>query len=151
MPITLNTRKPADDLSAEDLAAFPIWEYAYDEEGDPGREDQDDTWVRPVDGSELGELLDGTSAAARFETASGQPLDGLVEVSSTIELEFGPGAVFLNGQHLFLPGPEHLRPIKPRRELAAALGQSLEQVFPLKFTLKVRVAGEAGFRSGVFE
>lgn len=45
---TLKTRKPIDTLDAADLAKFPIWELASDEEDVPGR---DETWVRPVDAS----------------------------------------------------------------------------------------------------
>src|SRR3954462_3252023 len=46
MTTSLTTRKPVDELTAADLEAFPVWEYADDEEGDD--EDQDETWVRPV-------------------------------------------------------------------------------------------------------
>ena len=35
--------KPIDELSADDLHAHPIWEYAMDEE-----EEHDETYVRPI-------------------------------------------------------------------------------------------------------
>ena len=47
MTPTALTRKPVGDLDPEDLATFPTWEFATDEEG---REDQDETFVRPVPG-----------------------------------------------------------------------------------------------------
>lgn len=45
MPTTAETRKPIDGLTLADLEAFPIWEFAIDEEGVEG---QDETWVRPL-------------------------------------------------------------------------------------------------------
>jgi hypothetical protein len=50
MPATLKTRKPVNELTVEDLLAFPIWEFAADEEGAEG---QDETWVRPVRHSQV--------------------------------------------------------------------------------------------------
>jgi hypothetical protein len=44
--VCLCTRKPVDQLTLGDFAAFPVWEYANDEQGAEGR---DETWVRPVD------------------------------------------------------------------------------------------------------
>jgi hypothetical protein len=37
---------PIDKLTAADLLAFPLWEFATDEEDVEG---PDETWVRPVD------------------------------------------------------------------------------------------------------
>jgi hypothetical protein len=53
LPPTLKTRKPVDELLAEDFDAFPIWEFATDEEDVPGR---DETWVRPVKTARLRDL-----------------------------------------------------------------------------------------------
>ncbi len=37
MAITLKTRMPIGMLTLEDLDAFPVWEYASDEEDVPGQ------------------------------------------------------------------------------------------------------------------
>jgi hypothetical protein len=67
MPATLKTRKPVDKLTVGDLVAFPIWEFASDEESVEG---QDETWVRPrtvqklAQGSTLGKALARLGARA---------------------------------------------------------------------------------------
>jgi len=98
---TLRTRKPIDRLTVDDLVAYPIWEYAIDEEV---VDDRDETWVRPGvllhDGRYV--VIDENDASARSSTAK-------------------------------------------------ALGLSVEQAFPLSFTLRVLVDREAVPRTGVVE
>jgi hypothetical protein len=45
MPYTTGAPKSPDDITIEDVKAFPIWEWALDEEGVDG---QDETWQRPI-------------------------------------------------------------------------------------------------------
>jgi hypothetical protein len=45
MPYTTGAPKSPDDITIEDVKAFPIWEWALDEEGVDG---QDETWQKPV-------------------------------------------------------------------------------------------------------
>ena len=45
MLTSLDTRKPVDQMTLEDLKMFPVWEFCLGEDGGPGR---DETWVRPV-------------------------------------------------------------------------------------------------------
>ena len=58
------TRKPIDQLTPEDLEAFPIWEFATDEEED---DERDETWVRPVDAAFIEPDQYSLSVAADFE------------------------------------------------------------------------------------
>jgi hypothetical protein len=51
MQATIATRKPVDELTASDLEAFPVWEFAMDEEG---VEEQDETWVKPGQRRDVG-------------------------------------------------------------------------------------------------
>lgn len=72
---TLKTRKPIDQLTASDLSAFPIWEYASDEED---VEDQDETWVRPVDAQVVRKGQWSPTVAAEFRTRTGTTFAGFI-------------------------------------------------------------------------
>lgn len=76
--ITLRTRKPVNQLALDDFEAFPVWEYAIDEEGVSGR---DETWVRPVDASAVPKRS-YVIAAADFTAPCGRQFCGSVTVST---------------------------------------------------------------------
>ena len=61
MKPTLATRKPVEDISVEDLETYPVWEFAWDEEGS---DEQDETWVRPIDEAVLHERSSLCAGAA---------------------------------------------------------------------------------------
>ena len=62
-------RKPVEKLTLDDFAAFPVWEFALDEESEP---DQDETTVRPVPVSVPLDPSDSTYLiAAHFQLADG--------------------------------------------------------------------------------
>jgi hypothetical protein len=81
MSISLNTRKPVDELQPADFAAFPIWEFAIDEEE---IEDQDETWVRPLAATLIEPDLYSLSVAAQFITASGHSIMGFLGVTTAL-------------------------------------------------------------------
>jgi hypothetical protein len=84
---TPETRKPVDQLTPEDFAAFPIWEFAIDDEPSDTEPEQDETWVRPVDASVAAVDAYSLLVAADFTTASGRPLQGFVGVTTAGSLQ----------------------------------------------------------------
>ena len=144
---SLKTRKPIDELKPEDLIAFPIWEFASDEEGD---EEQDETWVRPHPAKMMGPDLYALSVAADFLASSGQTFPGFVGVTTAGDLEFGHGVLLHENDHIFVPSAEYPQAKKERKAVAAALRMKESQVFPLRYTLRVLLQGEVALRHGEF-
>ncbi|MDN3578294.1 hypothetical protein QWZ03_16115 [Chitinimonas viridis] len=142
MAITLSTRKPIDTLGPEDLQAFPIWEFAEDEEG---ADEQDETWVRPLNAASIPLARYALSAAATFQTVSGQIIKGFIGISTDEEIDISHGILLHEGKYLYIP-PKQDR--QDRRRFLEALQLKEAQVFPVTFTLHVRVAGESGLRQG---
>src|SRR5437660_2863671 len=141
----LRTRMPVDHLTPDDLAAFPVWEYASDEEGVAGR---DETWVRPVDTSVVPKRS-YTHVAADFTAACGKQFAGFVTVS-TLD---GPadvcqGVILHDGGYLFISNPEASGFLESRESLLTALHMTEPELFPLKFRLRVAVAGRAKYSGG---
>lgn len=140
----LRIRKSVADLSRADLAEFPIWEFALDEEGE---DDQDETTVRPW--REPG-ILDPSNGMfvvrARFVLADGTALNGYLTPGVQGDAELGtlqPVVVTDEGQALFWWGT--MSP--PTDEIARIyhrLGKSsASQVFPLAFQSDVPLIGGA--------
>lgn len=147
MKPSLQTRKPINELNPEDLEAFPIWEFAIDEEEN---EEQDETWVRPVPGNVIDSDEYSLSVAANFITASGKAISGAVDVTTADEFEFGHAFLLYDGSYIFVPSEKFSDANQERNAVALALGLPVEKVFPLKFTLRVLVEGETNFRNGEF-
>lgn len=145
---SLKTRKPIDRLTPEDLAAFPVWEFTLDEEEDD--DEQDETWVRPHAAKIVGAGLYSLSVAADFTASSGQVFTGFVDVTTAGQFESGHGVLLQGSGHVFIPATGHPRAAKERKAAAAALGMTESQVFPLSFTLRVLLQGEAAPRRGEF-
>ncbi|HEY0682483.1 MAG TPA: hypothetical protein VGD45_09140 [Steroidobacter sp.] len=141
---TLKTRKPIDELTAADLAAFPIWEFASDEEDD---EDQDETWVRPVDAQVVRKGQWSLSVAAEFRTRAGTTIPGLIGVTTAEGLDISDAVLLPDGKYIFVDAST----AKTRRETAKALGMSAREVFPLEYTLRVRIGREKELRTGGIE
>lgn len=138
------TRKPVDALTSEDLAAFPIWEFALDEEDDPER---DDTWVRPVRGARVPRGAASLSVAADIEMASGMRCGGFVGISTIDDVEVNALVLLRQGEYLFVTAgsPE------THAELCAALGVREAEVLPLRYRLRVLVRGQQVLREGSIE
>ena len=148
MRTTLHTRKPIDGITSEDLDAFPIWEFATDEEGVEG---QDETWIRPVASSIISRKAYSLSVAAKFVTASGRELPGLVGVTTAGSIKLGHAALVPNGKYIFVPSPKFSDAKTEYKNIAASLGMSEPEVFPLRFTLKALIQDETDFRTGEFK
>jgi hypothetical protein len=146
MAATLATRKPIDQITAADLADFPIWEFCLDEEGTEG---MDETWVRPLAAAEVPNEAYSLSVAAEFETASGLRVNGLIGVTTAEgEVEISQAALLFGGKYLFVPDKDMRIDAdeKLRRAVVDALGPS--PVFPLRYRLGVLIEGEASHREG---
>jgi hypothetical protein len=104
MATTVASRKPIDKITTKDLDAFPIWEFATDEEDIEGR---DETWIRPVKAKVVPPDAYSLSVAADYQTASGKALTGIVGVTTAGGLEFGHGALLMKGAYLFVPASDY--------------------------------------------
>jgi hypothetical protein len=142
MSASEETRKPIDQLTVEDLAAFPVWEFATDEEGVEG---QDETWVRPLSVSRIPGDAFSLSVAADFLAPNGSQFEGIMEVNTAIASPFPSACLIVRSEYLYIGGAPGSR---ERRALAKKLGGSEADVFPLSYTLRVRVEGEAVYRTG---
>lgn len=142
---TLRTRKPVDKLTIHDFEAFPVWEYADDEEGIEGR---DETWVRPVD-TDVVPKRSYTHVVAEFTAACGKRFVGFVTVST---FEHSPescqGVIFYRRAQLFVSNPEAVGFERSRKHLLKKLRLTEAQVFPLSFRIRVAVAGHRKYVGG---
>ncbi len=138
----LTTRKPVDQLTADDLAVFAIWEFAIDEEG--AEDGQDETWVRPVDSRVVPLDAWSLSVAADFRTSSGASSPGLVGVTTAQGIELGHAVLLPGGRYVFVEAHEP----DGRTRTADALNLAEHDVFPLTFTLRVPIEGESELRTG---
>lgn len=142
MSVNEGTRKPIDQLTIEDLDAFPIWEFATGEEEVVGR---DETWVRPVNVCSIPLDAFSLSVAAHFVSPNGTQYDGIMEVTTAFESPFPTACLIVRGEYLYIgcaPGS------RERVALAKKLGGSEADIFPLKYTLRALVAGEVKYRTG---
>ena len=155
MDTTLATRKPIDHLTLQDLDAFPIWEFASDEEAMPGR---NETWVRPVDSNVVPLHADGPCVSAEFALANGKVLRGI----AVPDLLFGTkeitsAYIIANGCYLSVP-------VRSTANLAAAfladsrlksllqgLDLTAEEVFPIQCHLHAPVENETIPRNSTLE
>jgi hypothetical protein len=144
--VSLRTRKPVDELTLGDFVAFPVWEYADDEEGVEGR---DETWVRPVDTLVVPKGR-YTHVAAEFAAPCGETFRGFVTVST---LDGPPdvcqGVVLHEHKYLFVSNPEASGFDQSRKHLLTTVQLTEAEMFPLSFRLRVPVAGDAKYRGGV--
>ena len=156
MKTTHKKRKPVGDLTLSDLQAFPIWEYASDEEGVEG---QDESWVRPVAATKMAAKAYSQIVTSTFKTNTGQQLSGYMIVSPAAstarQLDHSGGALFhsrgqcllidLNGPALDFIKRDCLKELQRKLKLTPA------NLFPLDFELSVLIGGEKQFRKGVFD
>jgi hypothetical protein len=156
MSASLKTRKPVYKLMVGDLVAFPIWEFATDEEGVEG---QDETWVRPVKRKKVPAGACSHLVATVFRTAGGQVFHGFMMVNTVGNTAIRAGAVLAKNFYLVLPDMSEDRAwkkgldfaIRFREDLLKALRRTEAKVFPISYTLHVRIRGENALRSGVLE
>lgn len=146
METTLQTRKPIDALTSEDLAAFAIWEFAMDEEGD---DDKDETWIRPLERATIPRDTCSLSVAADFVTADGTPFVGIVALSTDEEIAFDGAGLLADGAYVYAAHGAKT-PLRYKTSTASELGKPPGGIYPLRFTLRAPLEGEAAPRSGIF-
>ena len=134
----LRTRKPVDQLRLSDITKFPVWEFATDNEGSPGR---DETWVRPVDTKVVPADAFSLSVAAKFMTASGREFSGIVGVTTFGGVEITHGAVITEQYYVFIPWPGYDGARRSCQVAAHKLGIPESMLFPLQYELLVPVEG----------
>jgi hypothetical protein len=139
-PTTLKTRKPIHRLTLSDLSAFPIWEYALDEEDVPG---QDETWVRPLCDTAVPKGRWSLSVATDFATASGKSLRGFVGVTTAQHVEIDSAVILAGRRYVIVDSTR-----QARRKTASSLELALRELFPLHYQLRVLIRGEKTLRSG---
>jgi hypothetical protein len=144
---SLKTRKPIDKLTLADLHAFPIWEFATDEEDVEG---QDETWVRPINSKVIPADSCSLSVSAIFHAPAGKQFAGVVGVTTAGALGIGHAGVINDDCYVFIPSPDFHRAGEFARAAAHELGIGLAELFPLTYELTVAIQGESACRSGVF-
>lgn len=147
MKPTQKTRKPIDKLSLADIAAFPIWEFADDEEGIAG---QDETWVRPLIARQVPPDAYSLSVAAMFEAPTGATFRGIVGINTSGGYEAVHAAIVTSNDYVFIPWPGYVDAPKSVLLAAKLLGLKKAELFPLKYRLAVRVEGETEPRTGIY-
>jgi hypothetical protein len=143
--VSLATRKPVNQLTLDDFSAFPVWEYANDEEGVKGR---NETWVRPVDTAVVPNQS-YTHVAADFTAAGGKQFAGFVTVS-TLDgpPEVCQRVIVHEREYLFVSNPEAFGFEKSRECLLGKVCLTEPEMFPLSFRLRVPVAGWTKYSGG---
>ncbi len=128
MKPSLATRKPVEDLSANDLEVFPVWEFAEDEEGSP---EQDETWVRPRASSEIPENASSICVRASVRLACGliYPAALFVDTFGTFTVQ-AVGLLTIDGRVLLAESEATAQPSKELRRLGLTAGE----VFPLEYS-----------------
>jgi hypothetical protein len=149
-----SVRKPVTKLTVRDLQAFPIWEYAHDEEAADG---QDETWVRPVDSTVVPGRASAQLVAATFSTPAGRALQGFMVVT-TIQrpVEIQPGAILGRVGYRVIPSVSRQQALhrgytwslRERERLLMALRAREADLFPLAYELRVPIRGERHRRHG---
>ncbi|RTQ32843.1 hypothetical protein EJP69_19200 [Variovorax gossypii] len=146
MPPTIATRKPVDELTASDLEAFPVWEFALDEEED-AEEEQDETWVKPVVTGEV--PVDGSSlsVAVVLRLANGLIYPGVMFCDTHAGFDIAAIALLTTeGRVLLSPSDS---PSEIRRSLKR-LGLTYVQVFPLDYCTRAPSARTGALERGTF-
>jgi len=133
MKTTLRTRKPIDKLTLADLKAFPIWEWAGDEEAE---EEQDETWIRPVGLPTLPVGTDSLLVSISMIASSGKRFAGFAEAfyPGTPEEDLSTPIFIFGRRHVHTEGLH-------ARELEATLGLPKGGLFPLRVRVNVLVHG----------
>lgn len=129
-------RKPVDQLSAQDLEAFPVWTYVYDD-GNDAYPDQDETWVTPcaepimsADGNSL-----SVAAAIRLPCGLVYPAVVFCDVAERWDLN-AVALLTTQGRVLFCDSdtPAEIRGLLKRLRL------TWSDVFPLEFATRAPLA-----------
>jgi hypothetical protein len=136
----MSVRKQVYELTLHDLAAFPVWEFRLDEEGEEGR---DESTVRPFAVSGPLDSSDGMFVVrAVFTLADGSRMQGYFtppqrdDTIGTLQ----PIIVTERGQVRFWCGTA-APGVKRLAQSYAFLGKDAKQVFPARFESDVELVG----------
>jgi len=137
----MDIRKQVYELTRQDLDRFAVWEFALDEEGDPG---QDEATVKPRPDLDPGvEPEDGLFVVrAEFKAADGSAFEGFVTPEPNGDLgAIQPSVVTSQGHVSFWFGG-----VKPEAQVIeqsyAILGAERGELFPITFRTSVPVNGK---------
>jgi hypothetical protein len=141
MDAAASIRKQVGDLGPEDLVQCPIWEFAIDEEGEEG---QDEESVRPRRDLGRADPAEGMFIVrTEFVAADGTRYDGYSAPDEDGELSYTqPTIVTAEGQVRFWFGGVPPRP----DELEASyrlLGKTVTELFPVRYRAVVEHSGVA--------
>jgi hypothetical protein len=146
-------RKSVGKLTADDLVAFPVWEYVNE---DAGNSDQDETWLRPVDTLPI-HSAEYRVIGTRIRLANGfAPLAMLGNIDLARPdrtAHFLAISVFGPKGDTFDLARYHDADAGRRspEALAAFLGLRVEDVFPIEYDIAGLVLAEPGAAQGVVE
>jgi hypothetical protein len=147
MKATLETRKPVDQLRPNDLATYPVWEFASDEEGE---NDQNETWVRPMRTRQIPADAYSLSVAAKLMAPNGTEYQGIVSVNTADGFEAVHAAILTEDDYVFIPWPSMDGDLELAQDAARELGLKSTDLFPLAYCLAVPVEGEGELRKGEY-
>ncbi len=139
MASNLSTRKTVYQITREDFADFPVWEWAI---GEGGAEGEDESFVRPtplasIPRREFAHFVVAASATLR----RGSMMPACAEVTVKGEtITVNPMSVFLYDRHLDILATETTRAL-------SYLTQEADN-YPATWELNVPIDGEARSRQG---
>ena len=137
-------RKQVYELSADDFAHFPIWEFALDEEGEEG---QDEATVRPYQASGPLNPSDGMFVVrAQFQLADGTRFAGYLTPPVQGDSGLGtlqPIVITDRGQVVFWCGTLAPSAVEIGASYKRLGKSSATEVFPVKFESTVPIHGGA--------
>jgi hypothetical protein len=131
MDAAASIRRQVGDLGPEDLARFPIWEFAMDEEGEEG---QDEETVRPRPDLGRADPAEGIFIVrTEFVAADGTTYDGYSSPDEDGELsDTQPTIVTAEGQVRFWFGGVPPQPDKLEASYRL-LGKTAAELFPVNY------------------
>ena len=135
--------KPIDELVRADLHAFPLWEYATDAE-----EECDETCVRPVERATIPSSHDYVvyHVVCDVVSAHGANYIGFMSLCNGELHDDAPVVVGAQrGEYFCIESAPQRR---QRAAFEAVFGVEHAALFPLRWTLRLRVEGETAYRSG---
>jgi hypothetical protein len=144
MQATIATRKPVTDLTAADLEAFAVWEFATDEEELDG---QDESWVKPLSATRIPSDGLSLSVAAALRLASGRIYPGILFCDTYAGFDVSAIAILTtSGRVLFA----HNDPVSETLAKLNQLGLNAGQVFPVEYRTRVPSMRTGNSERGAF-
>lgn len=143
--------KPLADLTDEDLASFPVWEYDHDREAEPGR---DETWITPVAGLPVTTLTNRVVAVPlRFGDFGTLGLLGNLDLDDPrssrefLTLSVLRGGKWFDLARYFDADCDNRGP----SQLAEFLGLAIDEAFPIEYDLSAVAVGHPEVLKGRIE